>query len=296
MAAGLASTIFLPAAVALIGHLGWRHALIVLAVVQAATAAPHILLLRRRPTDHGWKRDGVRVPAGQSRRAVPPADPVPRGPSAAAQAARALAGPPVALLTAGAVVGSAAIAAVAVHLLAYLRLDGYSAAVAAAVTGALGAVQVGGRVVLTAAARRMPTAAAAAVLLAAQAVGVAALLLISGPAGVAIFVLLFGLGYGVLSIARPDLLARYAARRLFARLSGTQALLVIAGEAAGPAGAAALRAVTGSYTPVFVDIAAASPCSAGLLVAAEHACCPGSLPPRRRLYRPRLAGQKCQAR
>jgi MFS family permease len=294
MAAGLASTIFLPAAVVLISHLGWRHALIVLAVVQAATAVPHVLLLRRRPADYGWARDGVRTPADQSPGAARPADPAPRGPVAAAQVAHALARPAVVLLTASAVVGSAAIAAVAVHLLAYLRLDGYSAAVAAALTGALGAVQVGGRVVLTAAARRVPTAAAAAVLLAAQAVGVAALLLISGPAGVGIFVLLFGLGYGVLNIARPDLLARYAVRRLFARLSGIQALLVIAGEAAGPAGAAVLRAVTGSYTPVFVTIAAASVCSAVLLVAAERACCPGTMPWWPRLYRPRLTGQQCQ--
>ena len=65
----------------------------------------------------------------------------------------------MALLTAGAVVGSAAIAAVAVHLLGYLQLGGYSATTAAAVTGSLGVVQVGGRVVLTAAARRLPTAA-----------------------------------------------------------------------------------------------------------------------------------------
>jgi len=95
---------------------------------------------------------------------------------------------------------------------------------------------------------------------------------------VAGFVLLFGLGSGVLSIARPDLLSRHAPRHLFARLGGVQALLVIAGEAAGPALAAVLHAVTGSYTPVFLAVAAASACSAVLLVAAEHACCPETLP------------------
>ena len=84
--------------------------------------------------------------------------------------------------------------------------------------------------------------------------------------------------YGVLNIARPDLLARYSARRLFARLSGIQALLVVVGEAAGPAAAAALHAVTGSYTPVFIAVGVASACSAALLVAAERACCPETLP------------------
>ena len=273
MVAGLASTIFLPGAALLISHLGWRHALLVLALVQAATVVPHVLLLRRRPADHGWQRDGVPVfpsppaasPPGAAHPAAQP-DPQVRGSLAAALRAR-----PVMLLTAGTVLGSAAIAAVAVHLLAYLRQDGYPLAVAAAAAGALGIVQVAGRFVLTASARRMPAAAATALLLGGQAAGVAALLLISGPAGVALFVLLFGLGFGVLNIARPDLLARYAPRHLYARLSGVQALLVIAGEAAGPTAAAALRAATGSYTPVFLAVAFCSLAAALLLLAADRA-------------------------
>ena len=44
------------------------------------------------------------------------------------------------------------------HLLAYLRQDGYTQAVAAAAAGALGIVQVAGRFVFTASARRMPAA------------------------------------------------------------------------------------------------------------------------------------------
>ncbi len=127
------------------------------------------------------------------------------------------------LLTAGAVLGSAAIAAVAVLLLAYLRLDGYSLGVAAVAAGALGVVQFAGRIVLRVSAHRLPAATAAALLLGGQATGVAALLLISGPAGVVLFVVLFGAGFGVLSIARPDLLARYVPRHLYARLSGVQA-------------------------------------------------------------------------
>jgi len=182
------------------------------------------------------------------------------------------------LLTAAAALGSAAIAAVAVLLPAYLHQDGYSLAWAAAVTGGLGVAQVLGRVILTLHARRMPVAAAAAVMLAVQAAGVAGLLLIGGPVGVGVFLVLFGPGFGVLSIARPDLLARYAPRPVFARLSGVQALLVTGAEAAGPLAATGLRAVTGSYTPVFAGVAAASLATAVLLVAAEWACCPGDLP------------------
>jgi len=234
MVAGLASTIFVPGAAVLITHLGWRHALLVLAGVQAVTVVPHAWLLRRRPADHGWQRDGIRGIASLPATASPRASQAAPGPEHAVsgQVATVLRSRPVALLTAGTVLGSAAIAAVAVHLLAYLREDGYTlavAAAAAAAAGALGVVQVAGRIVLTASARRMPAAVATAILLAGQVAGVAALLLISGPPGVVLFVLLFGAGFGVLSIARPDQLARYAPRHLYARLSGIQALLVIAG-------------------------------------------------------------------
>ena len=178
---------------------------------------------------------------------------------------------PVALLTAGAVLGSAAIAAVAVLFLTYLRQGGYTLAVASAAAGALGLVQVAGRAVLPVLARRMSTAVAAAVMLAAQAAGVAALLLISGPVGVVAFVVLFGLGFGVLNIARPDMLAQYAPRRLFARLSGIQASLIITAEASAPTVAATLRAASGTYTPAFVAVAFCSLGAALLLAAADRA-------------------------
>jgi MFS family permease len=200
---------------------------------------------------------------------------------------------PVVLLTAGSALGSGAITAVAVLLPAYLRLDGWGATAAAASTGALGAVQVGGRVVLTRATRRLRAAVAAALMLALQAGGIAALLLIGGPAGMVIFVILFGLGYGVLNIARPDLLARYAPRPLFARMSGIQAMLVTGAEAPGPSAAAILRAVTSSYVPVFAAVAASSVTAALLLIAGERGCCPdGMTLPGPPLLRNRWGGRR----
>ncbi len=46
---------------------------------------------------------------------------------------------------------------------------------------------------------------------------------------------------------------------------------MITGEAAGPTAAAALRAATGSYTPVFLAVAACSLSAALLLLAADRA-------------------------
>ena len=117
-----------------------------------------------------------------------------------------------------------------------------------------------------------------------------ALLLIRNTAGVVLFVLLFRLGFGVLHIARPDLLAQYAPRSLFARLSGVQALLVIIGEATAPTAAAVLHSVTGSYGPMFIAVGACSLAAALLFAAADRAHRKGTGP------RPRRLGSRRQAR
>ena len=270
MVAGLASTIFVPASSLLIIHLGWRHALVVLAIAEGATIVPHFLLVRRRPADQGWQRDGAgRVVTVSGPSPHPAREKQP--PAAITQILRALRYRPVAYVTAAAVLGSAAIAAVAIYLLSYLRQDGYSLAVAAIAAGALGVLQVAGRVVLTVSARRVPIAMATALMLGGQAACVVALLLIRNTAGVVLFVLLFGLGFGVLHIARPDLLAQYAPRSLFARLSSVQALLVIIGEATAPTAAAVLHSVTGSYRPMFIAVGACSLAAALLFAAADRA-------------------------
>lgn len=272
--AGFASTIFLPASALLINLLGWRHALWVLALVQAATAIPHAVLLRRRPADHGWARDGIRAinaspaVAGSTRTLDDsPASKADRSSGLKA----ALRARSVVLLTLAAVLGSAAIGAVSVHLVTYLREHAYPVTVAGAATGALGAVQVAGRIILTASARRFRLAVVTAIMLGGQALAVVALLVIGGPVGLAGFVLLFGAGFGVLHIARADLLADYVPRRLYARISGIQALLVIAGEGLAPTGAAALRTASGSYTSVFLLVGACALAAALLFLAADQA-------------------------
>src|SRR4051812_9671828 len=61
--AGFASTIFLPLTQALTDAVGWRDALLVLAAMCGATFVPHVLLLRRRPGDHGYAVDGATADA-----------------------------------------------------------------------------------------------------------------------------------------------------------------------------------------------------------------------------------------
>ena len=149
MVAGLASTIFVPASSLLIIHLAWRHALIVLAIAEGATIVPHFLLVRRRPADQGWLRDGTGRTAITRGRPSPGPAREKRPRPAVMQILHALRYRPVAYVTAAAVLGSAGIAAVAIYLLSYLRQDGYSLVAAAIATGALGVLQVAGRLVLT---------------------------------------------------------------------------------------------------------------------------------------------------
>ena len=141
MVAGLASTIFLPASALLISRLGWRQALLILAAVQAATVVPHVLLLRRQPSDHGWQRDGIRgLSAPPAARSVPATGRP--GATEDGELPATLRSRPVALLTAGAVLGSAAIAAVACCSWRTCA-------------GALGLVQIAGRAILAVLARRL---------------------------------------------------------------------------------------------------------------------------------------------
>ena len=262
--AGFASTIFVPLATTLTESLGWRSALLVLAAVQAATAVPHALLLRRRPTDHGWLRDGVRAPTAAPDTA-PPLPPTPAPP-----VWTAVRYPPVLLLTAASLFGTAAIAVIGVHLVTYLREDGYTPTVAAWATGGLGALQVLGRVVLTASARRVRLADVTAWITGGQVLAVAALLLVPGAVGLVVFVVLFGLGFGVLHLARADLLAGYAPHRLYARISGLQALVVITVEALTPTAASLARAATGDYTAVLLGVGVCALAAALFFAAADR--------------------------
>jgi predicted MFS family arabinose efflux permease len=238
---------------------GWRVALLVLAGLLAACSLPQALLLRRAPADLGLHPDGAPGPA-----AVPPPTAAHAG-IAGAWRTRA-----VRRLTLAAVLETLAVTVVAVHLVAHLRDDGIGAGSAAAAAGALGIMSVAGRIALTTLASRVGLARLAAGMVAGQAVGVAALLALPRPAGVVLFVLLFGAGFGVMTIARAALLGTYVPASVFGTVSGGQALAANAGRVVAPLAAGSLITAAG-YGPTFGLVAVCSLATAGLLVAAERA-------------------------
>jgi predicted MFS family arabinose efflux permease len=265
--AGFASTVALPVSNALVERLGWRQGLVVLAAVLAATTVlPHWLVLRRDPADLGLHPDGGPDPASPARDGALR----PRLTETLRWAARHTAFRWYAVAFAS---QATAVIVVAVHLVPFLRENGHSAAFAAAAAGALGALSVSGRLLLTGALRRVPITVVTAAMFALQGAGVLVLLWAgSSTTGAVLFVGLFGLGFGVGTIARPALLAATFGVAHYATLAGLMALTTTLATTAGPLAAGLVRTVTGSYTPALVAVALlCAAAAAGLLRAARIA-------------------------
>jgi MFS family permease len=163
LVAGFASTIFMPIEAWLLTRMGWRAALTILAVVLAVVTIPiHALVLRRGP-------------AGPTARA---ADGSPTGVPGLAlgEAARTLV---FWVLSIAFFVSNFATAAVSVHLIPYLMDRGYSATVAAATIGWMGAMQVLGRMLFVPISARLGARWMVASVFFGQAVGLGQLPLIA---------------------------------------------------------------------------------------------------------------------
>jgi MFS family permease len=269
--AGFASTIFLPTSQGLIDWLGWRPALLVLAGLCGATAMPHAVYLRRRPGDHGYAADGL--PAADE---VSPAPELPhphgwqhlRDPLLR----RALRLASVRWLTIGTFAITTGVTVVIVHLVSYLHSRGYSATSAAVGVGAIGILSVSGRIALTTIARRIRLARVAGAMVAGQVGGLVLLMTVPRPWGLVTFVIAYGAGYGVMTIARAALLSDYVPVAVFARVSGVQALIVDVGRVLAPIAAGALISWTGGYRAMLLAVIACSAVAAvSLFLADRHA-------------------------
>ncbi|MFI5710576.1 MFS transporter [Kribbella sp. NPDC051620] len=241
LVAGFASSIFIPLTGQLIQAYGWRNALIILAAVVALITLPlHAVGLRNTrpaaPTHH--------APKSQS---------------------RVLRDAGFWLIACAFILHSAALAVMAVHLVTYLTQLGHSPTTAAGLTGLLGLLSVTGRIITTAARRWLPINLVAAGIIALQGVALALLPFIGrAVAGAAISLVLFGLGFGVASIATPAILLDRYGDHGYATIAGILGTPTTISRATAPLGAAALATVTG-YRPLILGAAAAC-LSAGLFL------------------------------
>lgn len=257
--AGFASTIFMPIESWLIGLQGWRAALLTLAGVLALTTIlPHAFLLRRRPEDYGLHVDGEpgAPRAGGASAQRPPAVSV----------GAALREPPFRWLAVAFSLSTVANIAVGVHMVAYLHDRGYDPGFAAAATGAIGAMQVAGRIVLGLLGDRLPLRVTAALVLGLQPVSLVVLLAVTGAAGVVAFIVLFGAAKGAMTLIRPAYVADLYGRERYASIAGALAAFVLAATALAPISAGVAYDLLHSYEPLFWAFVVLSAVPAGVVL------------------------------
>jgi len=222
---GLASTVFIPLTSWLIASLGWRHALLWLAALQLLVCVPiHATQLRRAPAPR------MRETATA---AVAPPEAL----------SRYLTSAPFLLIGVFVVLMMAVTVAMPAHMVSLLRENGLHEAWVIAVPASIGVLQVVGRLVLYFFERNFDQHLANRLIPCLVPLGLAALLLapwvgsqnaVAGLWCVVAFVVLFGLGNGMLTIVRGTAVAQYVNREHVASLNGALGIPLALARAAAP--------------------------------------------------------------
>jgi MFS family permease len=211
---GLASTVFIPLSAWLIHALGWRQALWVLAALHLLVCAPLLaLLLRDAP------------------RSAPPLASDPTRLSASAHLRSA----PFLLIGVFVVCMMAVTAALPPHMISLLRGNGLAEAWVIAIPASIGLVQVLGRLLLYFFEHHFDLHLANRLIPVLIPLGLAALLAGAGhPWAALLFVLLYGLGNGMLTIVKGTAIAQYVNRDHVASLNGALGLPSALARAVAP--------------------------------------------------------------
>ena len=211
---GLASTVFIPLSAWLIHALGWRHALWVLAALQLLVCAPlHARVLRGAP---------------------------PRLAAVAATGERAshtayLRTAPFLLIGVFVVGMMGVTAALPPHMISLLRGSGLAEAWVIAIPASIGAIQVVGRLLLYFFEHHFDLHVANRLIPVLIPLGLAALIASAGHAWAALlFVVLYGLGNGMMTIVKGTAIAQYVNREHVASLNGALGLPSALARAVAP--------------------------------------------------------------
>ena len=212
---GLASTVFIPLSAWLIHSLGWRNALWVLAALQLLVCVPlHAIVLRGAPSA---------------------ASALPSGGGAVASPAVYLRSAPFILIGVFVVGMMGVTAALPPHMISLLRGSGLAETWVIAIPASIGAIQVLGRLLLYFFEHHFDLHLANRLIPVLIPLGLAALLASAGHPGAALlFVLLYGLGNGMLTIVKGTAIAQYVNRDHVASLNGALGLPTALARAIAP--------------------------------------------------------------
>lgn len=195
---GLASTVFIPLSAWLIATLGWRHALWVLAALQLLVCLPiHGISLRNASKAAASATGATASPRAHLR------------------------SPPFLLIGLFVVLMMAVTAALPAHMISLLRENGLAEAWVIAIPASIGVVQVAGRLLLYFFEHHFNLHLANRLMPCLIPLGLTALLAGAGhPQAALLFVLLYGLGNGMLTIVKGTAIAQYVSREHVASLNG----------------------------------------------------------------------------
>jgi MFS family permease len=243
---GLASTVFIPLSAGLISHFGWRHALWFLAALHLLVCAPmHWFWLKNAPAPvrHETVYRSTRTPALKDH----------------------LLSAPYLLIGLFVVLMMTVTAALPAHMVSLLREKGLSEAWAIAIPASIGVMQVLGRLLLYFFEHRFDLHIANRLIPCLMPLSLAALLGASwwgsaqsapGDAAgngavwlVLLFVLLWGMGNGMLTIVKGTAMAQYVSRDHVASLNGALGIPLALARASAPLGLGLLWSQQSGYAP-----------------------------------------------
>jgi MFS family permease len=209
---GLASTVFIPLSAWLIATFGWRHALWVLAALQLLLCAPlHAANLRNAPRTTTEEGRPASSPSVHLRSA------------------------PFLLIGVFVVTMMAVTAALPAHMVNMLRENGLSEAWVIAIPASIGVIQVSGRLLLFFFEHHFNLHLANRLIPCLIPLGIAALIAGAGHIGAALlFVLLYGMGNGMLTIVKGTAIAQYVSRDHVASLNGALGVPMAIARAVAP--------------------------------------------------------------
>ncbi len=211
---GLASTVFTPLTAWLIHLFGWRHALLLLGLFNLLLCVPiHAVMLR-----------------GPSRTVCPKMQRLPVPPIS-----QYLRSPTFILISAFVVLMMGVTAALPAHMVSLLRETGLSESWVIAIPASMGIIQVLGRLLLYFFEYRFDVHVANRIIPMLIPLGLLALILGSGHGEAALlFVLLYGLGNGMLTIVKGTAMAQYVSREHMASLNGALGVPLALARAGAP--------------------------------------------------------------
>ncbi|MCY4019116.1 MAG: MFS transporter [Chloroflexi bacterium] len=240
--AGFASTIFIPLADALLVARGWREAVFVLGVLLGAITIPlHALVLRRRPRDLGLQPDGE-------------SQPMQRGKNESISLGEAFQSRFFWILTLAFALSSLCMVAVRVHFIPLLISMGIHSSSAAVASGAIGIMQVVGRMIFAAVEWRFSNRTMALGVFVLLTLALATLLLGSSPLLIILFIGLFGMAIGTNTLIRPLIVADTYGTAFYGRISSSMAFFLTLAGTAAPFAAGLIYDLFNSYSPMLIIV------------------------------------------